>query len=92
MSAPQLRADQRQTQCINRAAHAARSSRGVRGIKDTQAMLQSSCKSAIMFSETSPNETRKLRWRLKDAFGFALGLPNGLRYPRWGGQRNAVRL
>jgi len=28
----------------------------------------------------------------KHGFAFALGLPNGLRYPRWGGRRNAVRL
>jgi len=28
----------------------------------------------------------------KDGFAFALGLPNGLRYPRWVGRRNAVRL
>jgi len=34
----------------------------------------------------------KPRWRIKDAFGFVLGLPNGLRYPRWGGRRNAVQL
>jgi len=30
--------------------------------------------------------------RFRYGFGFALGLPNGLRYPRWGGRRNAVQL
>jgi len=30
--------------------------------------------------------------RFRYGFGFALGLPNGLRYPRWGGRRDAVRL
>jgi hypothetical protein len=40
----------------------------------------------LMNSTTNPN------LRIKDVFGFALGLPNGLRYPRWGGRRDAVRL
>jgi hypothetical protein len=34
--------------------------------------------------------------RIKDVFGFALafalGLPNGLRYLRWGGDGEAVQL
>jgi len=38
---------------------------------------------AIIFI-SNPN----LRFR----YGFGFGLPNGLRYPRWGGRRNAVRL
>jgi len=38
------------------------------------------------------NSTIKRTLRIKDVFGFALGLANGLRYPRWGGRRNAVRL
>jgi hypothetical protein len=37
------------------------------------------------------NTTYKSRWRIKDAFGFALGLPNGLRYLRWGGDGEAVQ-
>ena len=36
--------------------------------------------------------TQKQNLRIKDVFDFALGLPNGLRYPRWGGRRDAVRL
>ena len=36
--------------------------------------------------------TKKRNLRIKDEFGFALGLPNGLRYLRWGGRRDAVRL
>jgi hypothetical protein len=28
----------------------------------------------------------------KDGFAFALGLPNGLRYLRWGGDGEAVQL
>jgi len=36
------------------------------------------------------NSNPNLRFRY--GFGFALGLPNGLRYPRWGGRRDAVRL
>ena len=38
------------------------------------------------------NATIKQNLRFKYAFVFALGLPNGLRYPRWGGRRDAVRL
>jgi len=36
--------------------------------------------------------SQKGNLRIKDVFGFALGLANGLRYPRWGGRRDAVRL
>jgi len=35
------------------------------------------------------NQKRNLR--IKDVFGFALGLPNGLRYPRVGGRGFALR-
>jgi len=30
--------------------------------------------------------------RFRYGFALALGLPNGSRYPRWGGRRDAVRL
>ena len=36
--------------------------------------------------------SQKGNLRIKDVFGFALGLANGLRYPRWGGRRDAIRL
>jgi hypothetical protein len=35
--------------------------------------------------------TQKRNLRFKDVFGFALGLPNGLRYLRWGGDGEAVQ-
>jgi hypothetical protein len=39
-----------------------------------------------------PNSTTKRNLRIKDGFAFALGLPNGLRYLRWGGDGEAVQL
>jgi len=35
------------------------------------------------------NSTTKPNLRFKDDFVFTLGLPNGLRYPRWGGGRRS---
>jgi len=37
------------------------------------------------------NSTIKRTLRIKDVFGFALGLANGLRYLRWGGDGEAVQ-
>jgi hypothetical protein len=36
--------------------------------------------------------TKKRNLQIKGVFGFALGLPNGLRYLRWGGDGEAVQL
>jgi hypothetical protein len=80
-------ADERETGCINRAAHAA--FLFVAGCAGDAAVYKVDVKEQ---SCQLPNTICKLKRRIKDAFGFALGLPNGLRYPRWGGWRDAVRL
>jgi len=43
---------------------------------------------------TTPKKyfSQKGNLRIKDVFGFALGLANGLRYLRWGGDGEAVQL
>jgi hypothetical protein len=38
-----------------------------------------------------PNSTTKRNMRNKDGFAFALGLPNGLRYPQVGGLGKCLR-
>jgi len=58
--------------------------------EDRNFMEKSSLEKSGLASGT--NTACKSGQRLKGGFGFALGLPNGLRYPRWGGRRDAVRL
>ena len=77
-------ADERETCCINRATHAAFFA-GCVGKTETY---------KVDVKEQSfliPNIICKPRRRIKDEFGFALGLPNGLRYLRWGGDGEAVQ-
>jgi hypothetical protein len=68
-------ADERVSRCINRAAHAAFVA-GCAGVAETYKVdvKEQSC--------LIPNIICKPRRRIKDAFGFVLGLPNGLRYWR----------
>ena len=78
-------ADERESRCINRVALAAFFA-GCAGNAETYKVDVKEQSSQI------PNTICKSRRRIKDAFGFALGLPNGLRYLRWGGDGEAVQL